>query len=58
MHHNQPIEPLIPAHPECVTDTAPQNCWDSDILEKSGEKRIKSVIKEIKQACAALSESH
>ncbi|KAH9023585.1 hypothetical protein EDB83DRAFT_2508217 [Lactarius deliciosus] len=58
MHHNQPIEPLIPAHPERVTDTASRNCWDSDILEKEGEKRIKSVGKEIKQACATLSESH
>ncbi|KAH9170962.1 hypothetical protein EDB89DRAFT_1852952 [Lactarius sanguifluus] len=60
MHHNQLIEPLIPAHPDHVTDTASQNCWNSDILEKEGEKRIKSVVKEIKQACATLrvSESH
>ncbi|KAH9032635.1 hypothetical protein EDB84DRAFT_132925 [Lactarius hengduanensis] len=58
MHHNQSIEPLIPAHPERVTETASRNCWDSDILEKEGEKRIKSVVKEINRAHATLCESH
>jgi hypothetical protein len=28
--------------------------WDCDILEDEGEMRFKSVVEEIKQACAAL----
>jgi hypothetical protein len=57
MCRDQPIEPRpIPVRPELRfdTDTTPQERWDCDILEDEGEMRFKSVVEEIKQACAAL----
>ncbi|KAH8993449.1 hypothetical protein EDB92DRAFT_406064 [Lactarius akahatsu] len=53
MHHDQPIERLdspIPSHPKGATGTVPQECWATDILEKEGEERFKSVVEEIKEA--------
>jgi hypothetical protein len=57
MCRDQPIEPRpIPVRPELRfdTDTTPQERWDCDILEDEGETRFKSVVEEIKQACAVL----
>ena len=59
MSHNQPIEPPpgpILAHTKHRgrKSTAPQERWDCDILEEEGAERFKSVVEEIKQACASL----
>jgi hypothetical protein len=58
MHNAQPIQPLLIDDPEGatlrVTGMAPRERWDCDVLEEEGEKRFKSVVEEIKQACAAL----
>jgi hypothetical protein len=57
MHHDQPIQPPFlrkPGYRHYLKGTAPQERWDSDILKKEGEKRFKSMVEEIKQACAAL----
>jgi len=32
----------------------PEKRWDCDILQEEGGKRFKSMVEEIKQACAAL----
>jgi hypothetical protein len=56
MRRDQPIKPrYIPVHPELQfdTNTTPQEHWDCDILDE-GEIGLKSVVEEIKQACAAL----
>jgi hypothetical protein len=56
MHRDQTIQPslssFIPLHPGW-TRAAPQERWDCDIFEEEGEKRFKSMVEEIKQACAA-----
>ena len=58
MHHDQEIQPPFIRDSESatlqVTELVPQNGWDCDILKEEGEKRFKSTIEEIKQACAAL----
>lgn len=58
MHHDQEIQPPFICDSESatlrVTGLVPQNGWDCDILKEEGEKRFKSTIEEIKQACAAL----
>ena len=57
MCRDQPIEPRpIPVRPglRSDTNTTPQERWDCDILEDEGEMRFKSMMEEIKQACAAL----
>jgi hypothetical protein len=57
MCHIQPIEPRpILVRPELRfdTDTTPQERWDCDILEDEGKMRLKSVMQEIKQVCAAI----
>ena len=59
MHDDQPIHPpLIEVRPEHatlrVTGMTPQERWDCDVLEEEGEKRFKSMVEDIKQACAAL----
>lgn len=52
---NQSMQPsFMDAHPEGTTDLAPQKYWDCDILEEEGEKRFKTMVEEIKQACVAL----
>jgi hypothetical protein len=57
-HKHLPVHPPLIYEPESVslrvTGRAPPERWDCDILEEEGEKRFKSVIDEIKQACAAL----
>ncbi|KAF8269254.1 hypothetical protein EI94DRAFT_1725634 [Lactarius quietus] len=54
-HSNRPIQPTFNlADAKGVTDLAPQEYWDCDILEKDGEKRFKAMVREIKKACAAL----
>lgn len=57
MHRDQPIQPSFIPNPESVRDlkgTAPQKWWDCNVLQKEGEKRFKSMVEEIKQACATL----
>jgi len=54
-HELETIQPsLIPCHPERVTGTAPQERWDCELFKDEGEKRFKSMVEEIKQACTAL----
>ena len=58
MHHGQPIQPSFIPDPRQIVfymkGTAPEKWWDCDILENEGAKRFKSMVEEIKQACAAL----
>jgi hypothetical protein len=58
MHRNQPIQPPFIRDPQSVTlrvtGTAPKERWDCDVLEEEGENRFKTMVEEIKQACAAL----
>jgi hypothetical protein len=59
MHQeDQAVHPPLIYEPESVslrvTGRAPQERWDCDILKEDGEKRFKSMVEEIKQACAAL----
>jgi hypothetical protein len=58
MHRDQPIQPPFIPNPESsvyhLEGTASQERWDCDILEEEGEKRLKSMVEEIKQACATL----
>ena len=58
MPRDEAIQPSFdPCPPERVTGRAPQEQWDCDLLEEEGEKRFKSIVEEIKQACAALEAS-
>jgi len=58
MHRDQTIQPslssFIPRLPWGEIDSAPEEHWDCDIFEEEGGKRFKSMVEEIKQACAAL----
>ena len=56
MHRDQPIEPpfVAPLHQQLLTDTAPLEYWDCDIIEEGGEERFRSVVDEIRQACVTL----
>jgi hypothetical protein len=57
MHRDQPIQPSFirrPGYSHYLKGTAPEERWDCDILEEEGERRFKSMVEEIKQACAAL----
>ncbi|KAF8554396.1 hypothetical protein OG21DRAFT_1412610 [Imleria badia] len=47
------IMPLnIPRHPTRVSDTAPIERWDCDLLDVVGEARLRAVVDSIKAACA------
>ena len=46
--------PKIAAERELITDTAPIERWDCDVLEAEGAARLKDVVYEIQQACARL----
>ncbi|KAF8269231.1 hypothetical protein EI94DRAFT_1725584 [Lactarius quietus] len=54
------MQPPFIGHPSmrvrhvCVKSMAPQERGSRDILEEEGEKKFKSMVEEIKQACAAL----
>ena len=39
----------IPADTGMMTDTAPLERWDCDILEREGEKELRRVVNEIKR---------
>ena len=58
MEHDQPIQPPFIYDPKRVTlrvtGMAPQERWGCDIHEEEGEKRFKTMVEEIKHACAAL----
>ncbi|KAI6031071.1 hypothetical protein PISMIDRAFT_6504 [Pisolithus microcarpus 441] len=46
------IAPLsIPRHPTRVTETAPKERWDCDVLDADGEARLRAVVDAIKEAC-------
>ncbi|EJD05292.1 uncharacterized protein FOMMEDRAFT_80813 [Fomitiporia mediterranea MF3/22] len=45
---------ITPRNPNIVTDTAPVEWWDCDIMDAQGEARFCTVVDEIKQACARL----
>jgi hypothetical protein len=57
-HEDLSVHPPLIYEPESVSlrvaGKAPQESWDCDILKEEGEKRFKSMVEEIKQACAAL----
>ncbi|KAI0029619.1 hypothetical protein K488DRAFT_56019 [Vararia minispora EC-137] len=44
----------IPSDPELVTDVAPKVRWDCDILEASGEQRLRVLATQIIEACERL----
>jgi hypothetical protein len=44
----------IPPHPYLVTDTAPLDRWDCDILEDEGAQRFQNLVAEIKEKCNQL----
>ncbi|KIM37625.1 hypothetical protein M413DRAFT_76874 [Hebeloma cylindrosporum] len=48
------IPPRIVADDQLVTDTAPVERWDCDVLEAEGAARLKALVHEIHQACAHL----
>ena len=47
----------LPANPEFVTDTAPIDRWDVDIMTLDGEQRLRGVVAEVKTMYAQLSVS-
>ena len=51
-HGNGPVTPpgIVP-DPQMVTDTAPIERWDSDILTEEGLQRFMAVVNEIKEGC-------
>jgi len=48
------IMPAIPRHPTKMNDTAPADRWACDILESTGEERLRQIVQKIIQECAAL----
>ncbi|KAK1230032.1 hypothetical protein PQX77_006889 [Marasmius sp. AFHP31] len=46
--------PAIPRHATRITDTAPAARWNYDILDATGEAKLRAVVDEIKQGCAVL----
>ncbi|KAF8417044.1 hypothetical protein EV426DRAFT_624678 [Tirmania nivea] len=40
--------------PEFLTDTAPINRWDVDIMTSSGEQRLREIVAEVKTMCTKL----
>lgn len=46
--------PRIPLHPGIVTDTAPQERWNYDVMELEGEARFMEIVTEIKEMAADL----
>jgi len=52
---NAPILPLrISQHPTKLTDCAPANRWEHNILAEKGEAKLRAIIEEVLQGCAAL----
>jgi len=49
------ILPLqIPQHPTKLNDYAPANRWEYNILGEGGEAKLRAIIEEVLQGCAAL----
>ncbi|KIJ48512.1 hypothetical protein M422DRAFT_205623 [Sphaerobolus stellatus SS14] len=46
--------PMIRSHGELLTDVAPLDRWDCDVLEVEGATRFRDVIEHVKQMCAQL----
>lgn len=44
----------IPPHPTRVTDTAPADRWNYDVLQPEGAQRLLDVVAEIKAKCEDL----
>lgn len=44
----------IPPHPLILTDTAPQERWNYDVMESEGEARFMEIVTEIKKMAADL----
>lgn len=42
----------IPANTGTTADTAPPERWNCDLLEREGEKKVRHVVNEIKEACS------
>jgi hypothetical protein len=42
----------IHAHGSLLTDAAPANRWDCDILQPQGVKKFKDVVEKVKEMCA------
>lgn len=50
----QIVPAAIPRHPTEMNDTAPADRWNYDILEPAGEERLRLIVKQIMDGCAAL----
>lgn len=46
--------PFIPADLNYVTDIAPRDRWQDDVLGTGGEAKLRWVVEEIFQACSTL----
>lgn len=52
---SQEVTPAgIPAHPTLVSDVAPVNRWNCDVLQADGVERLKKVVEEVKQMCTQI----
>ncbi|RPB28992.1 hypothetical protein L211DRAFT_252024 [Terfezia boudieri ATCC MYA-4762] len=45
---------IIPSDPEIVTDTAPIDRWDVDIMTLEGEERLRQVVYHVRTMCTEL----
>jgi len=45
---------LIPSDPELVTDTAPANRWDIDLLTPEGEEQFREIVQRVKKLSTEL----
>lgn len=52
VHHDKPSHIL--SHPNCAVGRVPAEYWDCDLLEKEGEEKFRTMVKEIKDACSNL----
>ncbi|KIM38555.1 hypothetical protein M413DRAFT_75955 [Hebeloma cylindrosporum] len=46
--------PSVPRNPIKMTDVAPVNRWNTDLLGNIGEKRYKEIVAEVKAMCEAI----
>ncbi|KAF9531424.1 hypothetical protein CPB83DRAFT_849006 [Crepidotus variabilis] len=52
---NERVNPLaIPPDNTYENDTAPRERWNYNVLEEAGVQKLRDVVEEIKEACAAL----
>jgi hypothetical protein len=54
METNILLPPSIPRHPMYVTDVAPADRWKYELLEDSGEQKMRELVAEVKEMCSAI----